>query len=61
MSDKQIGRPRFPEELEKHTYAMPKSLIKALKRKAVEEDKTVAEVMRDILRAGVEPKYFNEY
>jgi hypothetical protein len=57
MLDKQIGRPRAKEELEKHTYALPK----AMKRKAVEEDKTVAEVMRDVLRAGIEVKYFNEY
>ncbi|MFL0194166.1 hypothetical protein ACJDU8_00970 [Clostridium sp. WILCCON 0269] len=61
MSGKQIGRPRAKEELEKHTYALPRDLVKAMKRKAVEEDKTVVEVMRDVLRAGIEPKYFNEY
>lgn len=52
------GRPKSMDNLEKHTYALPKYLVKALKRKAVEEDKTVVETLKKILKNGIEDKYF---
>jgi predicted DNA-binding protein YlxM (UPF0122 family) len=41
------------------TYNISEEIDKALKLKAILEGKTVIEVMRDILRNGIEKKYFD--
>lgn len=56
-----VGRPRNSEDLQKHTLALPKDLWKAIQRKALEEEKPVTQIIRDILKAGIEDKYFKQY
>jgi DNA-binding transcriptional regulator LsrR (DeoR family) len=41
------------------TYNIPEEIDKALKLKAILEGKTVVEILREILKNGIEPKYFD--
>jgi len=41
------------------TYNIPEEIDKALKLKAILEGKTVVEILREILKKGIEPKYFD--
>lgn len=41
------------------TYGIPKDIDKALKLKAVMEDKSVVDVVRELLRNSIDKKYFD--
>jgi len=58
VEKKPIGRPQLDEEVIKKTYAIPTYLDKALRRKAIEEDKTVTDIIKEILQANIEEIYF---
>lgn len=59
MSEKkQTGRPKGDVEFKKRTIMMDDELYKALQIKAISEGKDVSEIIRLIIRANIEEKYY---
>ncbi|NFN46902.1 hypothetical protein [Clostridium botulinum] len=53
----QVGRPKKEGEYKRFNMELPADLLKALKRKALEEDTTATEIIIKYLVANIEDKY----